>query len=691
MSRFPQLLLIILLAGLISAPAYASDIEIAADCTLASAIMAANSDAEAGGCPAGDGADVIVLKENVALEAELPAITSEITINGDWNSISGEGSFRIFLVETTGALTISEATLTQGKTDGRGGAIYNKGWLTILESSVTDSSARRFGGAIANWGVASVKDSSFRSNISRLGGAIYNRSGATLEIDGGAFLENAAQTVDGSDQADSVINVFGGAIYNHGSLEIDDSSFSENTSQGDAAAIANLSQAEIADSTFITNSAELDGGAIVNSASLIIEEGTFIENSAKGNYGGVIVNHGSVTISESDFINNLAPGAGGALANWGDANISESDFTGNKTSLQGGAIFSVGELSVHDSKLRDNASSRGGAIMNADGGSAAISESDFTGNSGETFGGGILNISEAPLAVSDSDFRDNEAEQGGGAIYSVGVASVAGSSFRDNTTAGYGGGLANGGSLSVSGSSFRDNTADEDEGGGLRNFGMLDLDSESRFASNKGGDCIGCGAEQDLLRPAFAPVKMAARGGSRVSADIVVAGACTLYDAISSANADRAIGHCQAGDGADSIALTADITLTRPLPYITSEISIEGNGFSISGDEKFRIFIVSSGKSLSIRNATLTKGRTHANGGAIQNYGTLNVVDSVFSLNRATRGGAIWSSRAVTVSDSEFSNNRASNRGGAIYRSRGTVTQSGNTFSGNRPDNCYNC
>ena len=61
---------------------------------------------------------------------------------------------------------------------------------------------------------------------------------------------------------------------------------------------------------------------------------------------------------------------------------------------------------------------------------------------------------------------------------------------------------------------------------------------------------------------------------------------CSLADRIRAANTDRASGDCPAGSGADTITLTGDIVLSRALPVITSDITIDGAGFSISGERR---------------------------------------------------------------------------------------------------------
>ena len=58
---------------------------------------------------------------------------------------------------------------------------------------------------------------------------------------------------------------------------------------------------------------------------------------------------------------------------------------------------------------------------------------------------------------------------------------------------------------------------------------------------------------------------------------------CSLAGMITAANTDRASGECPAGSGADTITLAGDIVLSQALPAITSDITIDGAGYSISG------------------------------------------------------------------------------------------------------------
>ena len=185
------------------------------------------------------------------------------------------------------------------------------------------------------------------------------------------------------------------------------------------------------------------------------------------------------------------------------------------------------------------------------------------------------------------------------------------------------------------------------------------------------------------------------------AADIRLSSRCTLADAIIAANLDRAEGDCPTGRGADTITLTRDITLDGGLPKITSDITIEGGGYTISGDNRWRIFY-NDGGALTINDLTMTKGRaegalisnadgalkaTTANpiGGAIVNWqGALSIANSAFSDNSAEYyGGAIYNREGkLSIIDSSFSGNSANGGGGAIVNS-GELSISDSTFSSN--------
>jgi len=160
------------------------------------------------------------------------------------------------------------------------------------------------------------------------------------------------------------------------------------------------------------------------------------------------------------------------------------------------------------------------------------------------------------------------------------------------------------------------------------------------------------------------------------AADIRLSSSCSLADAIIAANHDRPEGGCPAGRVVDTIILTQDITLRDELPKITSDIIIEGNGYAISGDHRWRIFY-NDGGALTINDLTMTEGVV---------VGDLftNTDESAKNATANPIGGAIvnWQG-TLTVSGSNFSHNWADKDGGAISNYNGTLSIINNTFSHN--------
>ena len=388
MSKF-RLIFVVLFALFFASSAYAADIRLSSRCTLADAIIAANNDRAEGNCPAGRGADTIILSQDITLRAELPAITSKITIEGNDYTISGNNRYRIFYNDG-GALTINNLTMTKGRVENEGELIFDTdGTLKATETNPV-------GGAIANWeGTVAISGSSFSGNSAEWGGAIFNEG--ELNISDSTFSRNSAE--------------FGGAAHNAGELSISDSAFQNNLAER-GGAIINWEKLSISDSGFSGNSAE-GGGAIANEGNgeLSVISSAFSNNSAE--WGGAIYNWEELSISDSAFSDNSADKAGGAIANGGNGELGivNSAFS-NNSAEHGGAIINWEELGIVNSSFNGNSAEGGGAIVNW--GELSIGSSTFSGNEAED-GGAIVNWNE--LSISSSTFSGNSATDGlGGAI-----------------------------------------------------------------------------------------------------------------------------------------------------------------------------------------------------------------------------------------------------------------------------------
>ena len=645
-------------------------------CELADAITAANEDRVVRGCPAGDGADTIVLTVHVTLREALPPITSEITLEAGGYTISGNKSQRIFLVRESGRLTIKGAILTDGRADeetddprcdegkyrerGPGGAICNRGYLSIIDSYIRDNSAGDHGGAIYSTGVLYIASSEFNSNSAERRG---------------------------------------GAIYSVGELLIAESRFASNSAEGVGGAISSTGPLSVTEAVFVYNSGDRGGSAISSHGPLIVTNSIFrgnVEDAGTLDGGGTILSVGAANIVHSIFGGNSSSWNGGAISSQGELNVSHSEFNYNTTQGSGGAIDSTGVLKVTRSEFIGNATHSGGAIISE--GALNVTGSHFSGNSGSGSGGAIFSL--GVLSITNSEFGRNHAGDAGGVIFADGVLNVMHSEFHENAAA-FGAALDTKGVLSVTASQFNGNLADQ-AGGAINQRYGIGLVESTTFGDNSPEDChaVDClsvpGGGRNMV--SAAPEDAGAIG---------VGGACELADAIASANEDRAVGGCPAGDGADVIVLTGDILLRAELPRITSQIALEGRGHVISGDGRFRIFLVSESGDLSITETRLRNGAaldetgvagcdtggpfddscdpaqlcdednsdSRRWGGAICNRGRLTVVDSVFSNNSSisyiigSEGGAIYNDGELQVADSIFRGNSAG-IGGAIRSNR---------------------
>jgi len=367
----------------------------------------------------------------------LPAITSQITINGSGATIKrseaeGTPRFRILLVTDEGFLELNHVTIVNGDISGSrfgpfgdGGGLLNTGGVVhISGSTISGNKARNWGGGLANGGQMIIGTSHITDNVSEFcGGGIDNfgTSGSSLEIVQVTISGNHAPT--------------GGGIGNRGMLSLSDSTISENTAD-DGAGIANF-----------------------NSGSFAVTATTFSDNVAE-NAGGGIFNSspGSANITASTFSNNTAKNVGGGLSTGPDTKmvIAGSTFTDNSTQTGGGGIASAGAITVTGSLFSGNNGPRGGAALTE--GDMTVEDSTFDDNIAEDFAGGILNWRDAVLTVSNSAFSLNEANWGG-AVVNGGEMHISGSTFTGNVALEGAGAIGNAGEAEFHNSTFDANRA----------------------------------------------------------------------------------------------------------------------------------------------------------------------------------------------------------------------------------------
>ena len=135
-----KLALACLMTLFIAAPAYAADIIVDGACSLHDAIIAANTDSPAGGCPAGSGADVLHYDVDglmLTLSAPLPTITSNITLTSVRRElrgvISGDFKHAMFDVASGAVLTLERMRFALHKPGAGAYLVVRRGGQAIVK------------------------------------------------------------------------------------------------------------------------------------------------------------------------------------------------------------------------------------------------------------------------------------------------------------------------------------------------------------------------------------------------------------------------------------------------------------------------------------------------------------------------------------------------------------------------------
>ena len=429
------------------------------------------------------------------------------------------------------------------------------------------------------------------------------------------------------------------------------------------------------------------GGALrIVGGEVIVNHSLFLANSNDGHGGAIGLSRSKLTVNNSSFVKNRASGDGGAIIAFRSTGlISNSSFVGNRTRLaQAGGAISVDEdatVDIVNSTFYDNYAGYGGAVA------TRITRPYSTVASRTTLTHVTMvdnrSAGEQGLNIWVDENDVNFKLRNSLIVGKKGEYRKFGSSCHGPLRENSGNFIEDGSCASMEGG---DPMLGEMTGAHAY-FPLLDgspaLDAaDARFCSAadqvgtprpQGGGCDIGAIESTTAIPVPTPVP----------------GICPLPDQITAANTDSAVGSCAAGNGADTIYMIRDFTLEAKLPPITSDITLEGNGYTISGDNAFGIFEVDGG-SLTISDVTLTKGSA-SRGGAIslKNGGRAMVEDVIFRENSAFFGGAIATESVgdrLTVRNSSFVDNRAETSGGAISTDGGLIEVSGSAFQDNQAE-----
>ncbi|MCH9696924.1 MAG: right-handed parallel beta-helix repeat-containing protein [Gammaproteobacteria bacterium] len=348
-------------------------------CSIREAIIAANTDTAVDSCPAGDGADTIILvgrgqyvlrnfHEDLQGHNGLPTITSDITIRGNNAVIKREAdegfdTFRIFRVDN-GSLSISDLTIENGVADFTGNGTFGPGVYG--------------GGIVATDAVVTIQSSTITGNSATTGG---------------------------------------GVSINNTDLTIIDSTISNNQGSG---VNADKSKINIQNSTVSYNQGNIGGGLNLIRTTLTMNNSTINGNQSGSYGGGVDGQYSQVLISDSTIRNNFTERYDGGGLHVGDSYLSLSGTTvANNSSGRDGGGVKLDEQSsgtILTSTISKNSASRGGGGVEVWTNSLNIGNSTISGNTAQTLGGGVTAWYGAQVAVTNSTIAENSANRGSGAF-----------------------------------------------------------------------------------------------------------------------------------------------------------------------------------------------------------------------------------------------------------------------------------
>lgn len=345
-------------------------------------------------------------------ETGLPRITSNLTITGNGAIIERSSAaqtphFRIFAVNSGGALALSGLTIRNGSLAGVVGVTHAAG-----TSASGESGGGAAGGAIlvAGGGSLSATNSLFTAN-SATGG---------VGGDGSSGADGSGRAGSPGGNGGSGGSAGGGAISNGGALTLSGTTFAGNSATGGAGgsggAGGNGMGAPGGKGGNAGAGASGAGGALLNSGTLTVSNTTFTANSVVGGAGGNGGAGGSGTgIPVAGAVGNGGNGSGGAIDQSAGSMLA-TNVTIARNSATGGAFGASGAGSGA------NGIGTGGGLYN-DGGGVTITNTLLATNSagngncgGNTVGDGGNNLDFNPSATCHLSVNAQNGDPGLGTL-----------------------------------------------------------------------------------------------------------------------------------------------------------------------------------------------------------------------------------------------------------------------------------
>ena len=627
--------------------------------------------------------------------------------------------------------SVDSCTFINNTATNQGGAIYEggkigKATLDIKNSIFTNNSAKKGSAIYSGYTLNIDDDTTFTNNM------VYMYYTGTLnigEIKTFTDLQNAINMVEGdiylssnvtmlASEADNFVN---GIVVDHlVNLKCDGFTINANNLGRIFNVTSTADKLNIYNANLINGNADI-GGAIYNTGSVYAYNTNFINNTA-ATMGGAVFNNGTLTIEKCIVDNNditkrtssdSEDYGGAAIYNWYDSTlfIKNSTISNNLKNYKNGdyvvgAVTSLGKTIISQNSYFVNNSGRWGGAITTSGSSLpgkkvnelSISDSTFSKNGG-LYGAGIF-IQGSKFSITSCVFDSNTASGKGnmtpnnnnGAAIEVTntdkaiAGTITGSNFTNNK-AQYGGAVdICAGNIKITNSKFINNSADV-EGGAIDINTNPNLNnpkvtiSDSEFVNNSAqvGGAI-CNVHDLTVRNTEfvnnTPDAIFNYVGFGGNLDLGIENFTDLQNAI--------------GLVTGTLTLNQNVVMTDDEAanfvngvIINKNIRIDGKGHTIDAKNLGRIFEIDGGFAVTLTNVTLTNGNATVEGGAIYNFGNLDLVHVNFVNNTAKYGGAIMNyAYGLVLDDSTFTNNTAK-IGGAIYNSADCFVVGNSTFANN--------
>lgn len=351
-------------------------------CSLREAIAAANTDTASGSsrgeCPAGSGSDTITVPAMQILLGSPLTVSSPTVVAGagaENTVIQANGSGGVFLVDSgpvafrnltvqgarlgdgrgitvnMGAVEISDVRITGNTVTGGGAGLYvgRSATITVRRTTIDQNRGGGAGnggaGGIANIGKLVVQESLIAGNTSNRTGAIWNATGATLNVCNSTISGNVGDSPDAA----------AGGLVNNGSAFLNHVTITQNKGRGN----------------FVDS---FRGGGVQSNSTTIIKNTIIANNDGRGG-----PNDCAGVLSSSDSNNNLVRDGTGCQLPSGtiigqDPQLDQLGFNGGPTRTH--ALFG-GSPAIDRAGPVDSPIDQRGYVRSVDGDNDGIAKPDI--------------------------------------------------------------------------------------------------------------------------------------------------------------------------------------------------------------------------------------------------------------------------------------------------------------------------